>query len=120
MPSSVGDDVDCDFFLSQNTVAHILGLDAGRGAREGRGRQNHNAISEETRILRCSLQTTPLPMTLLNYMLNLNDGPLWMKFPEEVDTRICNFFREINGMFKRKLATYTHRCSNLHDSSKTI
>ena len=43
MPSSVGDDVDCDFFLSQNTVAHILGLDAGRGAREGRGRQNHNA-----------------------------------------------------------------------------
>ena len=26
------------------------------------------------------------------------------EIPQEVDTRICNFFREINGMFKRKSA----------------
>ena len=37
------------------------------------------------------------------------------EMPQEVDTRICNFFREINGMFKRKSAI-----SNLLPCQKTF
>ena len=37
------------------------------------------------------------------------------EIPQEVDTRICNFFREINHMFKRKPAT-----SNLLPSQQKL